>query len=105
MDSHRAAIPETKTRPHSKTSSDFGRRRSGALVVPTSAVLDLDAQQPWLLVVRQGRLERQSVQLGLRGSGLVEIASGLGVAEQVVVEGQAQLQPGLRVRAKTAPEG
>jgi HlyD family secretion protein len=78
-------------------------RRSAAVVVPAAAVIDANTGHPWLLRVRDGRVERRSVRLGLRGGGLLEIADGLQAGDRVVVEGQANVQPGQRVRTREVP--
>jgi HlyD family secretion protein len=52
-------------------------RRADALVVPNDALLDADAGQPAVYVVRDGRLVRVPVELGLKGLVMTEITSGL----------------------------
>jgi HlyD family secretion protein len=51
-----------------------------------------------VLVVRDGRVERVAVTLGLRGDDRIEIAQGLEPGALVVTEGQAGLVPGQRAR-------
>lgn len=68
------------------------------LTVPSDAVRDLSTSQPWVLVVEDGRLVRRDVELGIRGTGSVEIASGLEEGVPVVASPDPALRPGQRVR-------
>lgn len=61
-------------------------RRAEALVVPRSAVRQLGADDPFVLVVEESRARRRGVSTGLVGSGLVEIRDGLEIAEEVIVD-------------------
>jgi HlyD family secretion protein len=58
--------------------------------------------QPWVLVVRDGRAQRQAVKLGVRGSGKTEILDGLTPGEPVIPPSEAAVKPGQRVRASVA---
>jgi HlyD family secretion protein len=72
-------------------------RRESALVLPAETVREADSA-PWVLVVRQRRAQRQTVTLGLRGEGMVEITSGLRDREAVVSPEAVKIRPGARVR-------
>ena len=74
-------------------------RRNGAQVLPVEAVRGLGTQDPWVGVVRDGRIERRAVVLGLRGEAFVEVLSGLDPGEPVVL-GREALEPGARVRLR-----
>jgi HlyD family secretion protein len=74
-------------------------RRADALTVPADAVRDAARRQPWALVVRDGRVQRQEVELGARSDGRIEIRSGIVAGEQLVPASQPALPPGSRVRA------
>ena len=74
--------------------------RADAIVVPLSAVHDAAGASPWVLVVVDGRAERQPVRLGARTAAEVEIATGVAAGGQVIVGGDAQ--PGQRVRVRGA---
>jgi membrane fusion protein (multidrug efflux system) len=50
-----------------------------------------------LFVIEKGKAVRREVEIGLRRPGLVEIASGVKIGEEVVVEGQLQLNDGDQV--------
>lgn len=76
-------------------------RREQALVVPDDALLKAGDGSTQVLTVRDGRLQRTPVTLGLRGVGLSEITSGLAAGDQVLADaGAVQLQPGKRLRAQ-----
>jgi HlyD family secretion protein len=72
-------------------------RSPGALALPADAVRDATGAAPWVLLVEGGRAVRRKVELGLRGTGWVEIRSGLSAGDRVVPAG-APIQPGTRLR-------
>jgi HlyD family secretion protein len=72
-------------------------RRESALVLPAETVREAESA-PWVLVVRDHHAQRQSVTLGLRGEGVVEIVSGLRDGEGVVSPEAVKIRPGARVR-------
>ena len=72
-------------------------RRESALVLPAETVREAESA-PWVLVVRDRHARRQSVTLGLRGEGMVEITSGLRDGEGVVSPEAVKIRPGARVR-------
>ena len=72
-------------------------RSPGALALPADAVRDATGAAPWVLRVEGGRAVRRNVELGLRGTGWVEIRSGLSAGDRVVPAG-APIQPGTRLR-------
>ncbi|MDH3208067.1 MAG: efflux RND transporter periplasmic adaptor subunit, partial [Gemmatimonadota bacterium] len=78
-------------------------RKGGAWVMREGAVEGLGTNDPWVGVVREGRVERQSVEVGLRAVGYVEILAGI-AEDDMVVEGAAGVGIGSRVRADD-PDG
>jgi HlyD family secretion protein len=74
-------------------------REDGALVVPSDAVHDAGGE-PYVLVLRDGRVARQPVKLGMRGVGFVQVVSGLAAGEPVVAPGAPPIQPGARARGR-----
>jgi len=79
--------------------------RKDAVVVPEGAV-QASEQGFVTYVVEDGKARLRPIQLGLRtGSGLVEILSGVGAGEAVVVEGSDRLADGVTVQAREEPGG
>jgi len=76
-------------------------REDGALVVPAEAVRDAGGE-PYVLVLRDGRVARQPVKLGMRGVGFVQVVSGLAAGEAVIAPGAPPLQAGARARGRPA---
>jgi len=73
-------------------------RHAAALALAAEAVRDESGPAPWVLVVRDGRAQRQPVRLGLRGEGSVEIVEGLAEGDAVVPAGSA-IKAGQRLRS------
>jgi HlyD family secretion protein len=71
--------------------------RRNALGVPSSAVL-FDGHQPFVQIVRDGRIVQQLVKIGLQVKGITEIASGLREGDVVVARAGAFLRDGDAVR-------
>ena len=70
-----------------RLSSDLVAAATDAVAVPESAIVD-DAGQPVVFVQVGGEsFERRAVQLGNRGSGLVQILGDVSPGERVVVSG------------------
>ena len=69
------------------------------LTVPTDAI-DQTMQQPAVLVVREGKVRRINVQIGLRDEQAqrVEIRRGVQAGEVVLVGAAQEIPPGTRVR-------
>lgn len=68
---------------------------SGVILVPADTVRDAGLA-PWVMLVRDGKTARQPVSLGLRGSGKVEIRSGV-VAGEAILPASATIAEGKRV--------
>jgi len=77
-------------------------RRDRVLVLPLDVVHDADAAEPWVQKLQDGRARRQPVRLGLRGTGLVEVAQGLESGDRVIIPGAARIREGGRVRTADA---
>jgi len=75
-------------------------RKSAVQVLPTSAVRGLGTGEPWVAVIREGRVERQSVELGIQGDVFVEVVSGV-VAGDEVVPSSEDVEVGDRVRSRS----
>lgn len=75
-------------------------RRENVLSIPVQAVVDSGDKSQVLVVDNQNRVEQRAVQLGLQGSALVEIKSGLAEGDRVIVGGQANYHSGEIVRPR-----
>jgi RND family efflux transporter MFP subunit len=76
--------------------------RPEALVVPVTAVVR-DAAGTFCCVVRDGKVERLPVELGLRSGAFVEVRSGLDEQMAVVVKQPELLRDGQDVRIAAGP--
>lgn len=72
-------------------------RRPKTLVVPKKALI-LETDDDDVFVVREGKVERTSVKLGLTEGDRVEILQGLEEGDKVVTVGQEGLKDGMAVR-------
>jgi RND family efflux transporter MFP subunit len=72
------------------------------LTIPVQAVIQNGNQASVLIVDRQNRVQTRGVQLGIQTSLRVEVISGLSEGEQVITGGQANYQPGERVKLRLA---
>lgn len=74
-------------------------RKPDALVIPNTALRSLPGNRHAVWQVAQGKLTQTLVTLGLRGSRHSEVTSGLAAGQQVLVNPDATLQAGQRVRS------
>ena len=74
-------------------------RRDDARVLPMDAVRGLGTDAPWVALVRDGRVGRSPVDVGLVGGGWVEILSGVSASDVVIVDVEPP-DVGSRVRAR-----
>lgn len=77
-------------------------RRSDAVLVPRSAVYDLETDSAWVFTVDDGRVRRQAITVGLRSDGFFEVLSGLTAGDQVVPTATTAITDGARVRPSLA---
>ena len=77
-------------------------RREQTLIIPAAAVREAGGAQPWAMVVRDGRTERQPLRLGIRGEGKVEVLEGLSAGEALVAAA-VDVAAGQAVRTRAAP--
>ena len=69
-------------------------RKQDALALPLYALSFSDGEPYAFVIDEQGRVERRSLALGLRGLQSVEILEGLAAGDRVVVRGQHLLAAG-----------
>ena len=72
--------------------------KADALVIPATALRDAQSAEPWVLVVRDGRAERQSVKTGARTATQVEVLAGIAAGAEIVAS--PGVAPGERVHAR-----
>ena len=89
--------PDGLLRPGQFMSATLTLRERQALVIPEQAV-KVRGDEQYVFVAEDGVARRVSVILGSRMPGLVEIASGLGEDDPVIVTGQDRLSSGDRIR-------
>ena len=75
-------------------------RRTATVVIATAAVEDGGTDKPWVLVVRDKRVVKQYVTLGLLGDTRVEVLQGIEKGEGVIPKSKVGIKAGERVRAK-----
>lgn len=75
-------------------------RRANALAVPGRSVRDALSAHPWVMILRNGRAERQAVTLGIVGNSQTEIRAGLKAGDQIIPAGSPTLI-GAHARAAT----
>jgi HlyD family secretion protein len=75
-------------------------RRTNTLVVPATAIRDSSSNAPWVLSIHEHRIKRQFIDIGARGSGQLEILSGVQAGEYLLASERADLQEGQRVRER-----
>nr|WP_307798100.1 HlyD family efflux transporter periplasmic adaptor subunit [Actinoplanes flavus] len=69
------------------------RQAAGAVTVPASAVVAADGRDT-VWTVRDGRYAAVPVRLGVQGEDIVQILSGVGAGERVVIAGADQVSAG-----------
>ena len=75
-------------------------RRDRTLAIPNDALGKVQGDQATVLLVRDSKIQRQKVQLGLRGLAMSEVISGLKAGDQVMSDATSALKDGTRVRFK-----
>jgi membrane fusion protein (multidrug efflux system) len=99
------ANPDGRLRPGLFARVDLGvALRKGLLLIPEEAVLQRADGEVVFRTVDGNRVERVAVKTGLHRDRLVEVSSGLGREDVVVVRGQAGLVEGATVSPRN-PDG
>ncbi len=76
-------------------------RRAQTLVIPNDALADIQEDTAQVLLVRNGKVERHAITLGLRGLAMSEVVSGLEAGDQILTDATSQIEEGSRVRIET----
>jgi hypothetical protein len=66
------------------------------VTVPASAVVSADGRDT-VWAVRGGKAERVPVTLGVQGEDVVQVVSGVGAGQRIIVGGADQVSPGQTV--------
>jgi RND family efflux transporter MFP subunit len=75
-------------------------RRNNVLLIPVQSVIRNGNQASVLMVDSGGRVRTRNVALGMQGTTLVEVKSGLIEGDKVITGGQSNYQPGEVVRPR-----
>ncbi|MDT0199653.1 MULTISPECIES: efflux RND transporter periplasmic adaptor subunit [unclassified Acinetobacter] len=75
-------------------------KRARALAIPNDALSSIKGNKAVVLMVRDGKIQRQQITLGLRGLAMSEVKSGLSEGDQVLADAESSLEDGTRVRLK-----
>jgi HlyD family secretion protein len=73
------------------------RERHGVLVVPRAAVREEDGHR-YVFALKDGRLRRQEITVGVTSASKYEVLSGLTLDERVALPGEEDLRDGAEVR-------
>lgn len=92
----RVAEPPAYLKHEMTVSIDIAAAQGNAVILVPADTLRDAGLAPWIMVVRDGKTVRQPVSLGLRGSGKVEIRSGV-VAGEAILPASATIAEGKRV--------
>jgi RND family efflux transporter MFP subunit len=90
-------LPDMGVKVEFRRRAEEGGPRPAVLLVPGDAVLAQDGKDV-VLVVENDEVERRAVSVGAQFGADLQILSGLGVGERVVVQGGADLEDGARVK-------
>ncbi|ENW30196.1 efflux RND transporter periplasmic adaptor subunit [Acinetobacter lwoffii] len=75
-------------------------KRARALAIPNDALSSIKGDKAVVLMVRDGKIQRQQITLGLRGLAMSEVKSGLSEGDQVLADAESSLEDGTKVRLK-----
>lgn len=87
-----------RLRPGMLMSVEVNLGETEAIVIPETALLQSGAQSSVYVVDEESMARRQSVEIGRRIPGAIEIRRGIDRGDRVVVSGQLTLRPGVAVR-------
>ena len=73
-------------------------QRTKALVIPNDALANVKEDSAEVLLLRDGKIQRRVVKLGLRGLSASEVLSGLSAGDEILVDATVSLADGKRVR-------
>ncbi|MGM0602957.1 MAG: efflux RND transporter periplasmic adaptor subunit [Bacillota bacterium] len=68
-----------------------------AVTLPVETVVDVDSDDPYVFLVKDGRVVKQEIAVGITNDDKVEILSGIKEGDVVVIRGQNRIDPGAEV--------
>lgn len=71
-------------------------KKSNALVIPTSAILGLDKK--YVFILDGDKAYKKVIKVGISNEEWTEVLDGININDQIVIEGQYNLQDGSKVR-------
>lgn len=74
------------------------RKKDDALLVPRSAV-----ENGKILLMQEGTVKEQAVETGIESTEAIEIISGLNEGDQIVMNAQAEIEPGDHIKTVLKP--
>lgn len=90
--------PDRLLRPGMLLSVRILKPERQTLVIPEIAAIQVGEQAYVFRVKPDQTVERADIQLGARRAGEVEVLSGIGEGERIVVDGSVKLRPGSAIR-------
>jgi HlyD family secretion protein len=73
-------------------------RRNATLIAPDNTIRDADSGKPWVMLLRNQRVQKQAVKLGLTGTGQVEVLEGVAVGDLLIPTSNLAIKVGQHVR-------
>ncbi len=73
------------------------QEREGTLFVPEKSIIDIAGSKS-VFVVKNGKLELRTVEIGIENDDYTEVVRGIDEGEEVVSEPDNKLKPGIRVK-------
>jgi HlyD family secretion protein len=80
-------------------------KRERTLVIPNDALSSISGKKAMVILVRDGKIQRHSITLGLRGLVMSEVVAGLKEGDQVLADAESALKDGTRVRLEQKQRG
>ena len=75
-------------------------KSGSAVVVPIESIINLNSENPHVLVVENGETVRKDIKIGIRTDSRVEVLEGLNADEEVIIRGQNNLEAGQKVEVR-----
>lgn len=73
-------------------------KRERALVIPNDALSSISGNKAMVILVRDRKIQRHPITLGLRGLVMSEVVAGLKEGDHVLIDAESVLKDGTRVR-------